>query len=106
MADFGFHHRLHLVRHGPHAFTDLRLAAQTAGQAYIDVPVLISRDPGLGTHVVLAHHRPGFHGSVHLITGAVEETGVDEDGAILGGADALLEVDGSAPLFVHDAHLQ
>ena len=32
--------------------------------------------------------------------------GVDEDDAVLGGADALFQIDGGAALLVHDAHLQ
>ena len=47
----------------------------------------------------------GFHGGVDLVAGAVEEAGVDEDDAVLRGADAGLEIDGGAALLVHDAHL-
>ena len=40
-----------------------------------------------------------------LVAGAVEEAGVDEATRSLRGADACLEVDGGAPLLVHDADL-
>src|SRR3546814_15090118 len=43
---------------------------------------------------------------MHLVAGAVEEAGVDEHHPRLGGADALLEVDGGPPLLVHDPHLE
>src|SRR5690606_3665307 len=48
----------------------------------------------------------GFHDGVHLVTGTVEEAGVDEGDAVLGSADASLEVDAGAALFVHDADLE
>ena len=53
-----------------------------AGQADIDVPVLVGLDPGLRLHVVLADHGAGFHRGVDLVAGAVEEAGVDEHDAL------------------------
>ncbi|EKY03898.1 hypothetical protein HMPREF9120_02535 [Neisseria sp. oral taxon 020 str. F0370] len=43
---------------------------------------------------------------MHFVAGAVEEAGVDEDGALGGGADAGGEVGGGAAFFVHDAHFE
>jgi hypothetical protein len=43
---------------------------------------------------------------MNLVTGAVEETGVDKDDAILGALNAGFEVYTGAPLFIHDANLQ
>ncbi len=40
-----------------------------------------------------------------LVTGTIEEAGVDEYHPLLGGPDALFQVDGGAPLLVHDPHL-
>ena len=106
MADLLLQHIGHQVGHRPHALADLRLAGQAAEQARVDVPVLVGLDPGGRAHVGLADHRAGFHRGVHLVAGAVEKAGVDEADAALGGANALLEIDGGAPLLVHDAHFQ
>jgi hypothetical protein len=43
---------------------------------------------------------------VDLVAGAVEEARVDEHEALAGAADALLQIDGGAPLLVHDAELE
>jgi hypothetical protein len=67
----------------PHALADLRLARKPAGEADLDVAILIGRDPVAALHLALAHHRPGPHRRVHLVAGAVEEAGVDEDDAVL-----------------------
>ena len=106
MADLRLQHVRHQVGHRPHALADLRAARQAAGEADVDVAVLVGLDPGRGLHVALADHRAGFHRGVDLVAGAVEEAGVDEDDAVLRGADALLEVERGAPLLVHDAHLE
>ena len=106
MADLLLQHRRHQVGHRPHSLADLGMALQAAGQADIDVPVLIGLDPGGFLHVALADHRPRFHGGVHLVAGPVEEAGVDETHALGCRADALLEVHRGAALLVHDAHLQ
>ena len=42
---------------------------------------------------------------MNLVAGAIEKAGVDEDHPFAGCADAFLEVDRGAPLFVHDADL-
>src|SRR5690606_12431770 len=96
----------HQVGHGPHALADLRATGQAAVQTVVDVPVLVGGDPLLALHGGLAHHGAGFHGGVDLVTGTVEEAGVDEHHALAGRLDAGLEVDGGATLLVHDAHLQ
>ncbi len=106
MRDFFGEHRRHAVGHRPHAFADLRAARQAAGEADIDIPILIGRDPGGLLHIVLADHRPGFHRCMDFVAGAVEEAGVDEDDPVRRGLDRRLEIDGRAPLLVHDAHLQ
>ncbi|MNY51577.1 hypothetical protein D3C86_1871790 [compost metagenome] len=79
--DFLFQHVGHPVRHGPHAFTDLRAATQVAVQANQHVITLVGLDPRRAFHVALAQHRAGLHGGVHLVTGAIEEAGVDEGDA-------------------------
>ena len=95
----------HAVGRRPHALADLGPPAQTAGQAGVDVPVLVGQDPPLRAHVGLAHHGAGEHRGVDLVAGAVEEAGVDEHHAGPGGADALGEVDRRAALLVHDPDL-
>ena len=92
VADLGFEHFRHQVRHGPHALADLGFARQAAGQADVDVPVFIGIDPGLLLHGALGRHRPGFHAGVDFVTGAVQEAGVDEYHADLCDADALLRL--------------
>jgi hypothetical protein len=52
---------------------DLGPPAQTAGEAGVDVPVLVGQDPWLRAHVGLAHHGAGEHRGVDLVAGAVEE---------------------------------
>ena len=105
VVDLGFHHPGHGLGHGPHAFADLGVAGQAAGEADVDVPVFVGADPGLAFHVGLALHGAGFHGGVNLVAGAVQEAGVDEDDPVGGLADAFLEVDGGAAFLVHDADL-
>src|SRR5690554_7876888 len=105
VADLLFQHAGHQVRHRPHALADLGAATEAAGQTGIHVPVLVGLDPGRAFHPALADHGACFHGGVDLVTGAVEEAGVDEHHALLGGTDTLFQVDGGAALFVHDAHL-
>ena len=46
MADLLLQHVGHAVGRGPHALADLRLARQAAGEADIDVAVLVGLDPG------------------------------------------------------------
>ena len=106
MADLLLQHLGHPVGRGPHALADLRPAAQAAGEADIDVAVLVGLDPGGVPHLVLADHRAGFHRGVDLVAGAVEEAGVDEDDPVGGGGDAGGEVGAGAALLVHDAHFQ
>ena len=99
-------HDGHVVRDRPHALADLRVAGKAAEKPRIDVPVLIGLDPWRLLHVTLADHGACFHGAVDLVAGAVKEAGVDEHDPLLCGADAFLEVDGGAPLLVHDADLE
>ena len=105
MADLLLQHVCHAVGHRPHALADLRPAGKAAGKSDIDVPVLIGANPCGAFHVGLADHRPGFHRGVNLVARAVEEAGIDEHHARLGGADTFLQIDRRAPLLVHDAHL-
>ena len=105
MADLGFQHVGHPVRHRPHALADLCLALEAAGQADIHILVFIGCQPFAALHVALAHHGAGIHGGVHLVARAIQEAGIDEDDAILGGANAFLQVGAGAALFIHHAHL-
>ena len=102
----GGHHLGHLVGLGPHALADLGVARQAALQADIHVPVFVGVDPRQGFHVALARHGARFHGSVHFVTGTIQEAGVDEDHTLLGLTDTLLQVDGGAALFVHNTNFQ
>jgi len=99
-------HLCHLIWRRPHSFADLRSARESTGQANIHVRILVGLDPLGVLHLVLANHRPRFHRGVNLVPGAIEKTGVDEDNPIGSGEDAMLEIDGRAPLFVHDADLE
>ncbi len=105
VTDLLFQHVSHQIRHRPHALADLGTTTEATGQAGVDVPVFVSLDPGRAFHVALANHRAGFHGGVDLVTGTVEEAGVDEHHAFFGGTDTFFQVDGGAALLVHDAHL-
>ena len=78
----------------------------TACQANVDVPVLVGHHPVGGFHVLLPNHRAGLHRGVHLVSGAIEKAGVDEEHTVLGGADTFLQVDGGSPLLVHNADLE
>src|SRR5690554_1013465 len=106
VTDFLLQHVGHQVRHGPHAFTNLRLTRQASGQAHIDVPVFVGTDPLLAAHGGLAHHGAGFHGGMDFVTGTVEEAGVDEDNTLFGFGNTGFQVDRGTALFVHDAHFQ
>ena len=82
------------VGHRPHALADLRLAAEARrrGRYRRSGP----RRPPAIAGVFISPLRTigaGIHRGVHLIAGAVEEAGVDEDDAVRGGADAFLQVD-------------
>ena len=102
MSNFGIHHGGHFVRHRPHAFADLCVAWQAAGQPDVYVPVFVSRYPRLGFHLSLADHGPGLHGGVYLITGSVQKTGIDKDHPVASRTDTFLEVDRSPALLVHN----
>ena len=106
MAHFVGEHLGHEIRHGPHAFTDLCLPLQAAGQTHVYVPVLVGVDPGLRLHGTLGGDSAGFHAGVNLIAGAVKETGVDEHNALARAANTLGEVHASAPLLVHDPYFE
>ena len=71
VVDFLLEHGFHQIGHGPHAFADLRLAAQAALQADLHVVFLVGGNPRAGFHVCLADHRAGVHGGVHFVAGAV-----------------------------------
>src|SRR3546814_12321825 len=74
----------------------------SAGEADLDIAVLIGRDPVAGLHLALADHGTGVHRRVHLVARAVEEAGVDEDDAVLHRRDAGGEVGGGAAFLVQD----
>ena len=105
VPDLLVEHVGHHVGRRPHALADLGHAPQPAGHADVDVPVLVGTDPGLRLHRGLGHERAGLHRGVDLVAGAVEEAGVDERHAGLGGPDALGEVHRGAALLVHDPQL-
>ena len=106
LADLLGEHLRHEVGLGPHTLANLRTAPQTARQAGVDVEVLIGVHPARGFHLALADHRPGLHGGVDLVAGAVEEPGVDEHDTLRGLRDAGGEVHRRAALLVHDADLE
>ena len=106
MADLLFQHIGHAIGRGPHALADLRATRQAAGEADLDVAILIGRDPVAALHFALADHRPGLHRRVHLIPGAIEEAGVDEDDAVAHGMDAGGEIGRGTALLIHDADLE
>src|SRR3546814_13057827 len=101
MADLRLQHRLHHVGHRPHALADLRLAAETAGQADADIAILIGGDPVRRLHLALGDHRARAHRGVDLVARTVEEAGVDEDDAVLYRFDARPEVGAVAPFLVY-----
>ena len=106
MADLLVQHIRHAVGRGPHALADLRATRQAAGKADLDVAILIGGDPVAALHLALADHRPGLHRRMHLVPGAIEEAGVDEDDAVAHGMDAGGEIGRGAALLVHDADLE
>ena len=95
----------HQVGRRPHALADLGPAGQAAGEPDVDVPLLVRLDPTLSLHLALANHRAGGHRRVDLVTGSIEEAGVDERDARPRRADALAEVQRRAALLVHDPDL-
>ncbi len=105
MLDLLIEHVGHQVGRGPHPLADLGPTGKAAGDADIDVPVLVRLDPALCLHLALANHRPGCHRRVDLVAGAVQKAGVDEGHSRLGGSNALGKVQGRSALFVHDADL-
>ncbi len=78
---------------------------EAASQTYIDIEVFIGVDPSLGLHVTFRSYWAGGHAGVYFVAGAIQEPRVDEHHAFSGPANTLLEVDGGAPLLVHDAEL-
>ena len=86
-------HVRHQVRHGPHSLANLSVADQAVREAGVHVAVLVGADPRLRFHIGLAYHWSGFHRSVNLIAGAVEEAGVDEHDPVPGRVDGGREVD-------------
>ena len=71
VRDFLLEHVGHQIRHGPHAFANLRAAAQASLQAHRHVAFLIGAEPHAAFDVALAHHGAGPHAGVHFITRAV-----------------------------------
>ena len=106
VLDLGLDHGRHLAGHRPHALADLGAALQPAGQPGVDVGDLVGAEPGRGLHLGLRDHRSGLHVGVDLVTGAVQEAGVDEHHPVPGPSDALLEPERRAALLVHDPHLE
>mmetsp|Transcript_14789 Transcript_14789/g.36192 ORF Transcript_14789/g.36192 Transcript_14789/m.36192 type:complete len:759 (-) Transcript_14789:48-2324(-) len=106
VADLLLEHLLHVVGSSPHALADLATAGELGLDAAVHVVVLVPLDPGLLLDLGLGEEGTGLHARVDLVARAVEEACVDEDDALLALLDALAQVDCSAPLLVHDAHLE
>src|SRR5690606_23144213 len=105
VADTLLQLRSHQVRQGPLALADLRLDTLPAGQADQHDVARVDLDPLGSLLAALAHYLPAVNQRVHHVAGAVEEAGVDEGDTGAGSLDAGFQVDRSAALFVHDAHL-
>ena len=105
MADFLNHHVRHHIGCGPHALADLRLAAEAASQADLDIARLISLNPGRSSHLRFADHRSGLHRGVHFVASAIKEARVYEDNSVADGVNAGGKVRAGAAFFVHDADL-
>ena len=106
VGDFRLDHFAHLIRHRPHSFADLRLARQSGFDADVHVPVFVSFDPRLRFDLFLGEHRAQFHARVNLVAGPIQEARVDKYHPLLCRADAFLEIDRGAALFVHDADFE
>ena len=105
MRDFLLQHRGHQIRHGPHTFTDLCFATQTARQAHQNVILFVGLYPRAALHIAFAQHGTRLHRGVHFIARAVKEAGVDKCHAARRCGNTSLQVHAGATLFVHDAEL-
>ncbi len=106
VANLGFHHCRHQIRHCPHTLTNLSNTFEACLQTDINVPLLVGLNPGCRLDITLADDRACFHGGMNFITGAIKETGVNEYTTVLGSFDTRLEINCRATLFVHDANFQ
>ena len=102
MIHFRHKHFRHLIRFRPHPLPDLRCAGQSCLNADIDVPIFIRTHPRLVADVRFWNHRASLHAGMDFVPGPIQKPGVDKDDARLRLADAFLEVDGGAPLLVHN----
>ena len=71
VCNFLLQHVGHQIRHGPHAFANLRATAQARLQAHGDVASLVGAQPSAAFDIALAHDRACQHASVHFIASAV-----------------------------------
>ncbi len=105
MTHFLRQHITHQIRHGPHAFANLRLALQTACQTDINISVFIGIDPRGDFHLPFRNHGPRFHRGVNFIARAIQEASVNKGHPRLGRFDAGFEVGACAAFLIHDAEL-
>ena len=84
----------------------MRPTLKPAGEANVDVPVLIGLNPCFRLHCGLRGDGSGFHAGVDLVPSPIEKSGVDKHHSLAGATDTFGEVDGCATLLVHDAHLE
>ena len=106
MVDLRIHHRTQDLRRGPHTLADLRHTGEAALDPHVHVPVLVREHPRAALDLRFGDHGSGYHARVDLISGAIEESRVDEDHSIRCGADTFLQVHRGPAFFVHDADLQ
>mmetsp|Transcript_582 Transcript_582/g.1501 ORF Transcript_582/g.1501 Transcript_582/m.1501 type:complete len:782 (+) Transcript_582:167-2512(+) len=106
LGDLLLEHLLHHVRLSPHSLSDLSVSDEASCNANIYIAVLVRQPPSGLLDVALGKHGSESERGVDLITSAVEESGVDEDAALLDLANALLEVGTGTSLLIHDTDLE
>ena len=105
MSLFGVHHLFHFIWLGPHSLADLRLARKSAANSDIDVPVLVSKNPGLLLDRLLRQYRARAHTRMDFVAGTIKKSSIDEYHPALGRINTAWQVDSCTTLFVHDADL-
>ena len=90
MANLGFHHRSHVIRHRPHTLANLRYAGQPGFDADINILVFVGRDPRHAFKFSLRQERTCLHGGMNFISGAVKKPRVDKDDALARDANTFV----------------